>query len=464
MVASEAVAGLQLREAVPKMPAEKRRDQTVPAVSGADAAVARLQANAGRLGRAGRAQEAIALLNRAIDLDPSNAGIRFDLGLILLHCGRIAQAADAFATVIRLDRKHAFAHHYFGIALARQGRVDQAIAAQRAATAIAPKLADAHYQLAGLLWERGWKEQAAKAFERVAAASAGTTSGRCAAAQALMVLDRLEEALVLLERARALDPKSADLLHLLGKALIEAGRFRDAEARLTEALAIVGMPRSGTTLVEQILSSHPEVAAGGELGFWGQAIAQLGGGDVLSRDVQRNFATRYLSVLAGISSETLRVTDKNPFNFRHLGLIHMALPDAFIIHCQRHPVDTCLSILTTNLTAHDISFMGNREDLVFYYRQYERLMRHWREVLPADRFLEVDYEALVSDREAQTRRLIAFCGLQWDDACLQPERNQRAVRTASVWQARQPVYRTSVERWRNYEPWLGALAELLPPS
>jgi hypothetical protein len=173
-------------------------------------------------------------------------------------------------------------------------------------------------------------------------------------------------------------------------------------------------------------------------------------------------AKRYLSVLAGISAAALRVTDKNPFNFRDLGLVRMALPGAFIIHCRRHPVDTCLSIFTTNLTAHDISFMGNREDLLFYYRQYERLMQHWREVLPPDRFLEVDYEALVSDREAQTRRLIAFCKLEWDDACLQPERNPRAVNTASVWQARQPVYRTSVERWRNYEPWLGALAELLP--
>jgi hypothetical protein len=99
---------------------------------------------------------------------------------------------------------------------------------------------------------------------------------------------------------------------------------------------------------------------------------------------------------------------------------------------------------------------------VFFYRQYERLMDHWRKVLPADRFTEVDYEALVDDREAETRRLVAFCGLEWDDACLAPERNERTVATASVWQARQPVYKTSVERWRRFEPWLGELRELMP--
>jgi hypothetical protein len=108
--------------------------------------------------------------------------------------------------------------------------------------------------------------------------------------------------------------------------------------------------------------------------------------------------------------------------------------------------------------------MGNREDLVFYHGEYSRMMRHWRDVLPPGRFLEIDYEALTADREAETRRLISFCELDWHDACLRPERNQRAIITASRWQARQPVYRSSVERWRNYRPWLGPLADLLPQA
>jgi hypothetical protein len=142
-------------------------------------------------------------------------------------------------------------------------------------------------------------------------------------------------------------------------------------------------------------------------------------------------------------------------------LVRLAFPRAFIIHCRRHPVDTCLSIYTTSLAAREIAFTGNRDDLVFYHGEYSRLMRHWREVLPPGRFLEIDYEALVSDPEVETRRLVSFCELEWHDACLRPEGNRRTVSTASAWQARQPVYRSSVERWRNYRPWLGPLADLL---
>ncbi len=152
-----------------------------------------------------------------------------------------------------------------------------------------------------------------------------------------------------------------------------------------------------------------------------------------------------------------------PFNFGLLGVIRQVFPRAAIVHCRRHPVDTCLSIFTTNFES-TIDFAGERGRLVFFYRQYQQLMAHWREVLPPDRFIEVDYETLVADPEPITRRLIATCGLGWNDACLAPHRNQRRITTASLWQARQPIYRTSVERWRRYEPWLGELRQLLPPD
>src|SRR6185437_12804981 len=149
--------------------------------------------------------------------------------------------------------------------------------------------------------------------------------------------------------------------------------------------------------------------------------------------------------------------------FAHLGVIHQLFPCAAIVHCRRHPVDTCLSIFSTNFeTAFD--FAADRSDLAFFYRQYQRLMEHWRTILPANRFIEIDYEALVSDPEPTTRRLIAGCGLEWNNLCLAPHRNQRLIATASLWQARQPIYRTSIERWRRYEPWLGDLLALLPAS
>jgi Sulfotransferase family len=228
---------------------------------------------------------------------------------------------------------------------------------------------------------------------------------------------------------------------------------------------IVGMPRSGTTLAEQILSSHPGVAAGGEMHIWnrrGAMFEQAGASGTEPAYVQE-LAEAYLRWISALAPEAVRVTDKMPFNFLWTGLIHLAFPRAVIVHCQRQPIDVALSVHQTHFSPL-VDLPTGGKDLVFYYRQYERLMAHWRAVLPADRFLELRYEELIANPEPITRRLIAFCGLPWDDACLHPERNQRVVKTASKWQARQPVYRSSVDRWRRYEPWLGELRELLPPA
>ncbi len=222
---------------------------------------------------------------------------------------------------------------------------------------------------------------------------------------------------------------------------------------------IVGMPRSGSTLTEQILSSHPEVAAGGELGFWSAAENQARDLWNPAPGAARRLADDYLAALRAFDPEAKRVTDKALANFFLLGAILRIFPNATVVHCRRDPIDTALSIFTTNFET-NFDYASDRGDLVFYYRQYRRLMSHWRNILPPDRFLEVDYEALVADPEPHARRLVAGCGLEWNDACLEPHRNRRRINTASVWQARQPIYRTSVERWRRYEPWLGELREL----
>lgn len=215
-------------------------------------------------------------------------------------------------------------------------------------------------------------------------------------------------------------------------------------------ILVLGMPRSGTTLTEQILSSHKLVAGGGEIHFWetiGQAFlrsARFGAVD------SRRVAEAYLGRLQTISAEAERVVDKNPFNFMWAGLVHLMFPNALIVHCRRHPSDTCLSAMLANL-AQQRMFSSAVDDLAFYYRQYQRVMTHYRSVLPADRFIEVDYEKLVEDPGTQIPSLIKLCGLPWDEACLTPERNNRTVLTASVWQARQPIYRSSSGRRRHYE-------------
>ncbi|MEO8566567.1 MAG: sulfotransferase [Betaproteobacteria bacterium] len=228
---------------------------------------------------------------------------------------------------------------------------------------------------------------------------------------------------------------------------------------------IVGMIRSGTTLIEQIVSNHPEVGGGGELRFWGDRGARIGDAlaGTLGANETRDLAAGYCRLLQSIAPSARRVTDKMPTNFLLLGLVHLLLPKARVIHCRRHPVDNCLSMFFTPYTRSP-DFAHDRSNLVFYYEQYLRLMEHWRRVLPPDRLLEIDYEAVVGNQEHSARRIIGFCGLDWDDACLRHERNSRAIATPSLWQARQPIYRTSVARWRQYEAWLGEFGRLLPAA
>jgi hypothetical protein len=227
---------------------------------------------------------------------------------------------------------------------------------------------------------------------------------------------------------------------------------------------VVGMMRSGTTLAEQIISSHPQVGGAGEQLFWPGAAGsreKLFGSGSAKLDLRRfrGLAEEYLKVLETFAPGMPKVVDKMNTNYLLLGLLHVLYPNARIVHMKRNPIDTCLSIWKTPV-ANGIDLCGSKENVVAAYEQYARLMAHWRQVLPAGSMLEVQYEELVSDQDRVTREMISFCGLPWDDACLKPEENERSVKTPSVWQVRQPMYKTSVERWRKYEAWLGAFAEL----
>src|SRR5579872_2241948 len=164
----------------------------------------------------------------------------------------------------------------------------------------------------------------------------------------------------------------------------------------------------------------------------------------------------YLRVLLERAPHAHRVTDKMPFNFFWVGLVHVLFPKARFVFSLRNPVDTCLSIYTTPLRS-GLGFVSSLRELAWYYRLHVQLIEHWRAVLPRDRWLDVHYEDVVAEPETAARRLISFCGLDWDPQCLRPEDNPQEVRTASSWQARQPIYRSSVERWRRYAPWLSEL-------
>jgi hypothetical protein len=237
-------------------------------------------------------------------------------------------------------------------------------------------------------------------------------------------------------------------------------RFARAGVQDAFPIFIVGMIRSGTTLAEQIISAHPQVVAAGEQTFWQTNLHRVFRGTELDPKEAAKLATEYLKLMRGYGPDALHGIDKMPANYVLAGVLHAIFPNARIIHMQRHPVDTCISIYTTPNVMMG-AFTNNRANIVFAYRQYLKIMEHWRTVLPPDRFLEVRYEDLVLSQESETRKILEFCGLDWDEACLQPEANERSVSTPSVWQVRQPMYASSMGRWKNYEPWLGEFAELL---
>ena len=200
------------------------------------------------------------------------------------------------------------------------------------------------------------------------------------------------------------------------------------------------------------------------MSYWNNIHARTPNGLIrlgIDPKATKSAAEEYIRQTKLIGHGARFVTDKYNDNFFNLGFLHLAFPNARFIHCRRNGLDTCVSLYMTPFRKKNPLFR-NREDILAYYDQYSAFMTHWRKVLPADRLLEVDYEDTIANNEEVARRIIAYCDLEWEDSCLRHEDNKRVINTPSRWQARQPIYSTSVERWKRYEPWLGALRVLIP--
>lgn len=226
---------------------------------------------------------------------------------------------------------------------------------------------------------------------------------------------------------------------------------------------IVGMMRSGTTLLEQILASHRRVGGAGEQTFWTGNESKFTSLGPEKFDYRRleTLSVEYLRILRAAAPGAERVIDKNPANIMLAGILAIAFPNGKIIHIRRHPVDTALSIWMTPMQT-NAQFICDRANIVRAYEQYQRIVDHWRRVIPPARYLEVEYEVLTQNPEPTIRRILEFCELEWDPSCLRPDLNDRPVRTPSIWQVRQPIYRTSADRWKSYRPWLREFEELFP--
>ena len=467
------VALRRQRRDVEAMAAYRRAVELAPDLAEAHVDLAELHEDAGE------DEEAAASFRRAAASAPETIAGRLSLGRASMLDGDFQAAEARLRQVVALDPANGMALKLLGDALARQGRFAEAIVAFDRVVELNPFQAWAHFAAVEAQKcteaDRPRLARMRSTLEDASLTDDARTTLHFAIGKLLDDLGEYGEAMFHFDAGNRIGGRharfdgpafAADVDRLTLRFTPDFFAANTAFGRDDETpLLIVGMPRSGTTLVERILSRHPRIAAGGELPFWFRRATPWGVTEAtyLTPELADGLSGEYLSLLRRIGPGAARVTDKLPFNLIWLGVIHLLLPKARIVQCRRHPVDTCLSIYFTHFKQ-TIAFANDKTALVAAYRQYARLMDHWRAVLPPDRLLEIDYERLVTDREAETRRMIDFAGLDWDDACLEPERNDHPVTTASLWQARQPVYASSLERWRHYQPWLGELRRLLSPD
>jgi tetratricopeptide (TPR) repeat protein len=422
-----------------------------------------------------RRSEAVAYFRRSAAAAPNTTLGRLARAKALLADGHSAEGEKQLFRAIALDGKNAEANRLLGTVLAQAGRFDDAVRRLERSLDLDPSQAAAWHDLVHCRKlseaDRPWIQRMLERLERGDLTDPQRMRLHFALGKSFDDLGDYPDAMRHFDAAneikRRLVPYDPTALTRMVDSLIDTFTpdfmVRNSSAGFDAEipLLILGMPRSGTTLVEQVVSNHPAVAAGGELGFWsarGPAVIEaLLGGDP---EPARVAAKGYLQALRAISAEASLITDKTPYNFFWLGLLKLLFPRARLIHCRRDPVDTCLSIYTTHFAV-PADFSSHRGNLAAYYTQYSRLMAHWREILPREAFVDVDYEELVATPEPAIRRLLDYCGLEWSDACLTPETNPREVKTASVWQARQAIYRSSAHRARHYDPWLGELRTLV---
>ena len=428
-------------------------------------------------------------IDQSLAINPDYAEAVVASGRYYFDTQQPQRAIDMLKRAIDLEPRHADAYNLLGCALRETGAFDEAISAFEKSIELAPRNTSAIANLAETKTFRSPDDRHLAVLEGMVAAPDILSDDE--AMQVHFALGKAHDELNQFDRAFAhmsaacrikrlgANYAEGDTLELFER--IRAEFTRDIVAKFKGAgdpsqlpIFVFGMPRSGTTLIEQIVASHPMVKGAGEVRDVHDALVDLrprvqgqrpypemlndaSAGDLafFGQSVVRRLARRW--------PQSLRITDKMPSNFFFLGLLRLALPNARFIHARRNPVDTCLSCYSKQFVG-EINYTYDLGELGRYYKAYDALMQHWREVLPSGSFLDVQYEDVVGDLEGQAKRILDHCGLAWDPAVLEFHKTERAIKTASAVQIRRPIYKSSIERWKNYEthlePLLAALGEL----
>ncbi len=434
----------------------------------------------------GKINQAISCYQRAIEVNPEDFSAYYNMGNAFRDLKKLDDAVACYQKAVKIKPDGVEAYYSMGDVFTSQGRFEEALSWHRKALKLRPDCAEAFYSMV-----RGMKvthQDASEVFDMV---------------NQLKEVELSEDGHIYMNFALG---KLYDDLGLFQKAfhhyqlaneqerprhVFEPQSHRNFVTRIIQAfdadffghsrpwgndsqmpIFVVGMPRSGTSLLEQIISSHPQVSGGGELDFFSQLERRFAPArepatypeymQWFDRETARGVSDGYLGLIGNLSESNRKqvyVTDKMPHNFLFVGLLHVLFPKARFIHCQRHPLDNCLSIYFQKFTQ-EHHYAYDLEEIGISYEEYQRLMTHWHEVLPTKIF-RVNYEDVVCHQEELSRQLIAFCRLEWDSRCLDFHESDRPVFTSSNWQVRQPIYKSSVSRWRNYDQFLRPLREIL---
>jgi tetratricopeptide (TPR) repeat protein len=425
-------------------------------------------------------------IERAIRLEPEGAYPRMMLGNLLAKAGRYEDAVGAFKVALEKQPDHGGSLAGLGHALKTIGRQSEAIESYRHSIRTSPAFGEAYWSLANLKTFRFNDDEVAMMEQQVDnenLTEETRVNFNFALGKAYEDRKDHDRAFAYYEHGNSMrrmnenyDPVQTELIHdriietLSAEFLAEHAGLGDPDAA---PIFIVGLPRSGSTLIEQILSSHSQVEGTHELPDLARVIRTINQAQVAGHSYPEALERYDAAGLAELGRQYMKsterhrtglpyFTDKMPNNFASAGLIHLILPNAKIINARRHPLDSCMGSYK-QLFFKGQAFTYDLVELGEYYLEYQRMMDHWHAALP-DKVLDVHYEDMVDDQETQTRRLLEYCGLPWEEACLTFYETERAVNTASSEQVRQPIYSGSINSWRRFEAHLGPLIEVLEPS
>jgi tetratricopeptide (TPR) repeat protein len=467
----------------------------------------------------GQLDDALASYRRAVALKPDFAEAHNNLGIALQDLGQLDDALASFCRVLEINPDYADAHYNLGNIFNDKCRYDEAETHYRRALTLRPKHAETHNNLGNALRDQGRLDEACLSFETAISIKPDFIESHYSLS-ALKTYSDCDPHLDMLEQQlphlAALPPETRiRYWFTLGKVREDLGRYDEsfiayhegnrlqhaqlatdeaAEDAMLERMMsvfsaeffaerpqpphsgkspifIVGMPRSGTSLLEQILSTYPGVHGAGELSDMSKVVTAAmpeaafkhfpdAVAGLFTEDFRR-MGEQYTEQIWRHAPTALHITDKMPSNFFYLGMIHLMLPNAKIIHAMRDPMDSCFSCYSRLFLNNNLSYAYDLDALGRYYVRYIKLMRHWHSVLPSNTILDLRYEELVADTEGQARRLLEYLELPWDSRCLDYHQNKRLVKTASVAQVRKPIYHTSLARWKRYEHHLDPLFDLV---